>query len=120
MTCQATTNQRPQRVTARSSGTQQTPSKTKILPLRAITRRRKPQSAFVSLLKEAPYLLRRVLKYLNGEELLHLSHVNQQLRDLILKDKVLGGRRASYLQARKAKRDNVGKVRTACLLSKVW
>ncbi|XP_063888012.1 F-box only protein 43-like isoform X2 [Scylla paramamosain] len=115
VTCEANISQKPLRVKTRLLETLQKPGRTKatvssrLPPSRTITRLRKPPTVFIRLLKEADYLARRVLRYLSGEDLLRLSHVNQQLRDLIVKDKVLNSRRTSYLNARRSDHDRVGK-----------
>lgn len=108
------------RVKLRVKAPQETPTRSKAnlgvrMPppatKRAISRLRRPQSAFIRLLREADYLLCRVLQYLSGEDLLCLSQVNQQLRQLILKDKTLRERRTMYLTTRRSDRNRVGKVR---------
>ncbi|MPC48624.1 hypothetical protein E2C01_042404 [Portunus trituberculatus] len=117
MTCKAPVNLKPLRVKARSLETLHKPGKTKttvglrLPPSRTITRLRKSPAVFVRLLKEADYLARRVLRYLNGEDLLRMSHVNRQLRELILQDKVLNGRRMNHINAKRSDRDRVGQVR---------
>ena len=117
VTCKETINQKPLRVKARSLETLHRPSRTKatvgprLSPSRTITRLRKPAPVFTRLLKEADYLAHRVLRYMSGKDLLRVSHVNRQLRELILQDKVLDGRRMNYVNAKRTDRDRVGKVR---------
>lgn len=119
------------RVKVREKAPQETPSRNKAslgvrMPppatKRGISRLRRPQSVFIRLLRDADYLLCRVLQYLSGEDLLHLSQVNQQLRQLILKDKTLRDRRTTYLTTRRSDRNRVGKVRClgVCLSVCLW
>ncbi|KAK3878053.1 hypothetical protein Pcinc_017266 [Petrolisthes cinctipes] len=85
------------------------PERQKATLSKVITRRRASQWVFVRLLGEADYLAVRVLKYLSGKDLLTISHVNRQLRNLILQDKILSSRKTSYIIKRKKECENVGK-----------
>lgn len=78
--------------------------------LRHTERRKKSHSVFVRLLKDAEYMVYKVFKYLSGLDLLHLSHVNQQLRRLILYNKKLNIKRLKFIHSTKQECERVGKV----------
>lgn len=71
---------------------------------------RKPQYVFVRMLKEAEYLVHKVLKHLCGQDLLHLSHVNGQLREIILGNKRLNDRRVAFVNGKRKECERFGKV----------
>nr|XP_045617206.1 F-box only protein 43-like [Procambarus clarkii] len=92
----------------KSAGTKQTSSKT--LPsARFAGKRKKPLNILNRMLKDTEYLVFKVLKYMSGQDLLHLSHVNQQLRNIILQNKVLDSRRMSYINRRRKEQEHIGK-----------
>ncbi|XP_071541231.1 F-box only protein 5-like [Panulirus ornatus] len=70
---------------------------------------RKPQYIFARMLKEADYLVVKVLAHLSGQDLLNLSHVNRQLREMILGNKRLNARRVAFINGRRKECENVGK-----------
>lgn len=78
--------------------------------LRLTERRKKNQCVFVRLLKDAKYMIYKVLKYLSGHDLLRLSHVNQELRQIIIHDKNLNTKRMTFISTRRKQCDQVGKV----------
>ncbi|KAG7166306.1 F-box only protein 43-like [Homarus americanus] len=77
--------------------------------MRCIVKRRKPQHVFIRLLKDAEYLVFNILEYLSGQELVHVSHVSQQLRQIVLQDKTLNSRRMTFINARLKEKREVGK-----------
>lgn len=79
-----------------------------------ILRHRKSQNVLVRLLHEADYLVEELLKYLPAQDLIRLSHVNRQLRQIVLGHNVSNARRLAYINRLKREREHHGKV---CMFS---
>lgn len=84
---------------------------TRIQPLSGpILRYRKSQTVLVRLLREADYLVEELLRYLPAQDLVRLSHVNRQLRQIILGHNVSNTRRLAYINSFKREKEHQGKV----------
>ncbi|XP_063604876.1 F-box only protein 43-like [Penaeus indicus] len=74
-----------------------------------ILRYRKSQNVLVRLLHEADYLVEELLKYLPVRDLIRLSHVNRQLRQIVLGHNVSNKRRLAYIKSFKSEKEHCGK-----------
>ncbi|XP_047479604.1 F-box only protein 43-like [Penaeus chinensis] len=74
-----------------------------------ILRHRKSQNVLVRLLNEADYLVEELLKYLPARDLIRFSHVNRQLRQIVLGHNVSNKRRLAYINSFKREKEHCGK-----------
>ncbi|ROT83635.1 hypothetical protein C7M84_023168 [Penaeus vannamei] len=74
-----------------------------------ILRHRRSQNVLVRLLQEADYIVEEILKYLPPRDLIRLSHVNRQLRQIILGHNISNARRLAYINSFKREREHQGK-----------
>ncbi|XP_053648669.1 F-box only protein 5-like [Cherax quadricarinatus] len=102
-------NEQSKLVSKETKSTSSKRAASKKISLRLIRKCKKPSNVLIRMLKEADYLVYKVLKYMSGEDLLHLSHVNKQLRDTILQDKGLDRRRMAFINGRRKDLEHVGK-----------